>query len=475
MSEPDQNERTASAQRHSRVRRGRLGRRLDATLVLAIVLPLVAAAALLATRPDAWSQESQSPTDAPLRSQTVVCPAPMSGDDGIGVTSSSERESGQVEVAGSGASAGTADLSPGRVTDVSAGKGEVVLSASGAVAPGLVAGRASSRPLAATDCTPPVADQWFTGVAAGPAHNSSIELTNPNAGSAVIDVTVLAPNGVMSVPELRGVAVPGHSSRSFELGKLIPRLGSLALHTTVVRGQVAVAVRDRSGQLAGSSGSEEWLPGQAAPSKRILLLGFPDKGEAHTLTLANGGDSQVTATVKLVTPTSVLSPADAPSVQVPPETVKKVELQQLLDDKVADDAYGIEVDATGPITAGLRTVSGGDLAVTAPGASLATPAALVLPEGTDKRVALAGATGVGAVTVVSRSAAGRELASKRVAVKPQQGAVVDVPAGAALVEVRPERTAITASVLLTGHGAAVVPFRQLVMRAEVPGVAPGLR
>jgi len=467
-----------SEQPQGRVRRGSLRRRVDLTLVLAVVLPVVAAVALVLTRPDGWTQKVQRPTAATLTSQTLVCPSGMRGTDSVGVTGLRSGSGGSGSVTVTGASGSSVRLAAGKVSDVRARPGGVVLSATGASAPGLVAGRGSTGPLAATDCAPPSADQWFTGLGAGPAHNSTLELTNPNDGSAVLDVEVLGRNGVANVSRLRGIAVPGHASRTFDLNKIIPRLDALAIHTTVVRGQVAVAVRDRSGQLIGHSGSEEWLPPQAKPSSRSLLLGIPHGGEAHTLTVANGGADQVTATVKLVTPDSVLAPAHAPSVSLPPGTVRTMDLQKILDTKVAGTAFGIEVDATGPVAVGLRSIVHGDLAITSPGASISTPSALVLPAGrgvASKRVAIAGATHVGAVTVVSRTASGRVLASKRVAVQPQQGTDVGIPAAARVVELRPERTAVTASVLLSGRGVAVVPFRALVTQARMPAVAPGLR
>ncbi|MEX0429581.1 DUF5719 family protein [Nocardioides sp. DS6] len=462
-----------------RVRRGTLRRRLDLTLVLAIVLPVVAAVALLLTRPDAWTQAAQQPTEGPLRSQTLICPDAMRGADRVGLATLGT--DGTVTT-GDGA---TLDVAAGRVTDARAGKGGVVLSATGASAPGLLAGRGSTGPVAATDCAPPIADAWFTGLGAGAAHNSTIELTNPNKGSATVDLSVLTrkglleeqPQGAAYAQKLRGISVPGRQTRTFDLAKVMPWTGILAVHATVVRGQAAIDVRDRSGQLV-SSGSEEWLPPQATPATQTLLLGVPHAGEAHTLTLANGGDDQVSASIKLVTPDSVLAPARAPSVTLPPQTVRTVDLSQILDASVARDAYGLEVDATGPVTASLRTVNGGDLAITGPGASVSAPTALVLPAGTGvdtKKVAIAGATHVGAITLISRTAGGRQLASKRVAVQPQQGAYVDVPAKAAIVELRPERTAVTASVLLSGRGVAVVPFRELVTATEMPAVAPGLR
>lgn len=472
--------------RSQRVRRGRRGGRLDATAVVAVVLVLIAAGALLLTRPDDWSEQTMSPRDATLRSATLVCPSALAGKDAVGVASASDGSgsgSGSartVTIAGDGAGAGSVRTVPGGVAPVAARTGGVVLTGSGPEAAGLVAGRSSRLPLAAADCPQPVGDEWFTGLSAGPDNNSSIELTNPNKGSGVVDITVVDAHGVVDEPKLRGVAVPGGASRTIDLQDLMPQGGSLAIHASVVRGQVAVDVRDRSGQVSGGTPSEEWLGGQELPARQNLLVGYPAQAQSRTLAIANPGESQVTATVKLVTPDAVLTPSGAPQVSIPPESVATVRLQDLLAQPVAKDAYGVEVDASGSVTATLRSITGGDLAETVPAGSVSGPSALVLPTGSgvrSKTVALAGASGVGAATIVSRDASGKELDSQRVALKQQQGATVDVPAGAAVVELRPERVSVKAAVVLAGRGragAAVVPFRELALSAQLPAVAPGL-
>jgi len=471
-----------AARQERRVRRGRTSRRFDATVLVAVVLVLAAAAALWLTRPEGWSEPKQAAREAALRSATLICPAALRGKDAVGVaTTATKAAGGEAALTGKGAAADSVSLAPGKVTPAEADKDGLVISAVGNASAGLVAGRSSRRPLAATECRPPAGEEWFTGLGAGPVHNSTIELTNPNKGSGVVDITVLDKNGVVDIADLRGVAVPGGSSRTIDLQKLMSRTGSLAIHTSVVRGQVAVAVRDRSGQLVASSGSEEWLAPQGAPRTSNLLLGYPKHATSQSLVIANPGDNQVTASLKLVTPDAVISPQGAPDVQIPPHTVATVALNGLLDKPVAEDAYGIELDASGPVTTTLRSVAHGDLAVTAPAGPVSVASALVVPAGkgvTHKTVDLAGASGVGAAMVVSRDADGKQLDSTRVALKQQQGATVDVPAAAALVEVRPDRVSVSAALLVRGDGdagAAVLPFREVAVSARVPAVAPGLR
>lgn len=458
-----------------RVRRGALARRLDPTLLLAVLLPVVVALALLGTRPAGWAQPDHAPSQAPLDSATVACPPALHDDDAVAVGSSAKAPSGPVAVSGTGAQgSGSVDLSDG-VADVPAGQGEVVLTASGTAAPGLAAGRGGAKPLAATDCAPPVADQWFTGLGSGGAHDSVLQLVNPNDGDAVVDVTAIGDKGPLSIPQLRGVAVPGHAARSFDLGQISARFGSMALHAVVSQGQVVASVEDKAGQLAGGFDSAEWLSAQPGPARTNRLLGFPHGG-SPVLTVANPGDDQATVTLKIVTPDAVLAPAGAPTVDVPPQTVATVSLKKMLAQPAAKDAYGVEVDATAAVTATLRTVAAGDLAVTTPSPAVDTPSALVLPATgvKTKQVALAGATDVGAVTVISRAADGHQLKSERVAVQPRQGDLVDLPADTALVVIVPERTSIAAAAYLSGNGAASIPFRQPATSAPVPAVGVGL-
>jgi hypothetical protein len=158
---------------------------------------------------------------------------------------------------------------------------------------------------------------------------------------------------------------------------------------------------------------------------------------------------------------------------VPPESATQVSLSSVLGSAAAQDAVGLEVRASGPVSATLRSLVGGDLAHTTAGPALRSGTSVVLPPG-DKQLVLAGASGVGAVSVVARSASGKALDRSRAEVRPGQGALVDVPPGTALLSVTPERASVHAAVVVTGAGAAVVPLADPVLNGLVPDVRPGL-
>jgi len=451
-------------------------RRIDVTTGLAIALPVVVALLIVLVRPDAPSIRRQAPASSALTTSSVVCPSSLDGRSGnestLRVASASDASGALTLTSEAGNS--SAQVAPGRVDERSGPDAPVVVSGADDLAPGVVAGLSSSKPLTALDCTPVAASQWFTGVGAGPTHASVLELTNPNAGQAVAEVEVLGDEGPLDVPALRGIAVEGGSHVQVDLGSVVPRTGDLALHVIVQRGQLGVAVRDRGERLTGGTSTEDWLPSQLRPALRNLLLGVTPGAGRHTLTLANDTDDQATARVRLVTAGAVFSPADAEPITVPPHTAVGTVLDDLLSGDTAKDAIGLEVVSDHRLAASLRSVAGGDLALLAPGRRVFSPTTVVVPGGA-KRLVLAGADALGVATVVARAADGTELLDERVSLAPDQGASLDLPAKAASVEVSPQRTALRGVVQLQDGGSAVVRLRELVRAGAVPAVAPGTR
>jgi hypothetical protein len=452
-------------------------RRPRADTLLAVALPVACVLALLLAHPDRGQQAAEPPVETPLGSTSVVCPGALPGpDDSLGVTSlgvdGSTDADGEVQV-GLGDSVGPLEVRTGRVSSASPGTGPAVVTAADDLAPGLVAGRSRSAPLAAVDCAPPVADQWFTAAGASPTHGSVIELVNPNAGVAVADVTVRGPSGVLDVPALRGVSVPGRTSTRLDLGQVLPRRGELALEVHTSRGRLAVHVVDAYDELGSGVRSEDWLPAQAEPGEQNVLLGLGRGAGERTLVLANPGADEVRATVEVITPTSVFAPSGVEPVRVAPDATEAVSLDAVLAQAAGDGAIGLLVESTGPVTATLRQVLDDDLSLLAPAAELESTTAAVVPPGA-KRLLLAGPDGVGVATVTAYAANGRQLDQQRVELALDTGADVAVPEKAALVTVTPERATVRAAVLLSGTGTAVVPLRGLVLTGLVPDVRPGV-
>lgn len=442
------------------------------TVVIGFVLVVLTVGALLLVRPHQPESRSQPPSEAPLTAASVGCPAGLEDAPAVSVATGRDDVDGTVTVTGDGDPQQT-PLQSGRVTTLEADV-PVAVTGEADLAPGLLAARFGARQLAAADCPAPTPETWFTGVGAGARHDSVVELVNPDEGPAVADITVYGRGGAIDVPRLRGVTVNGHDSVRLQLGELAPRRSELALHVVVSRGRLAASLLDQVPELGSRPQTEDFLPSQPAPTTSATLLGLAPGDGTDVLAVANPGDDEARVTVKVVTGDSTFAPAGVEEIRVAPGAVRTVSLSSVLREAIKDGALGIQVTATAPVTASLRSVIDGDLSHAAPVVGSGAPMTLLVPRGLGQ-VLLADAGGVGVATVQAWDASGKELASDRLELKPGQGGVIDLPRGAALVRVTPERTSVRAAVLVTGpSGAAVLGFHELLTRALIPDVRAGL-
>lgn len=465
---PDASE--APARRTSRMSRARL----DGATFAAVLIPV--AALVLALFVDTGTQATGASVHAPVETSlsraTVVCPP---GGSEVAIASASGG-TGEVDVK-TGGNDRTVALRPGRAARLSLGRKPAVITGRDSLAPGLVASR-FSEPLATVDCRPPQFDQWFTGVGAGAKHRSVLQLVNPDAGRAVIDVVVLGRTGPVDVPALRGLAIRGGESRIFDLAKTIPRRDDLALHVQTLRGRISASVLDSFRELGQGQQGQDGLAAQDAPSRSNLLLGLPAGAGQRTLVLANPGPDEGRATIRLVGADAIFTPRNVPEVVLPPESVVRVPLAPVLrgtSDSADQRPYGLQVESSVPTTAGLMMFVGGDLAHGTPTPLLAGPATIPLPDATRQTLVLAGAANQGLVTVQTWDAAGKAFADRVVSVGADRGYEVRLPRGARLVSVVAKSTVIAAVVLATNKdGATLVRLREPALTGLVPHVAPAL-
>jgi hypothetical protein len=344
--------------------------------------------------------------------------------------------------------------------------------AEGELAAGLVGSRYSDG--SATPCGAPQPEQWFTGIGAAPEHFSTLELVNPDGGPAVADVTVLGPDGPLEVPALRGVTVPGGRTLRFNLADVVPSRDELALQVLVSRGRLGVHVEDQVDEVGGGVRSRDWLPGQSEPDTSAYLLGLGGKSGERMLVVANPSDSEARVRLEVITKESQFAPADLDEIRVAPRSTRAVDLTELLAGRTTRGATGLVLDATAPVTAGLRTVAAGDLSHSVAGARIESRAALAMPRG-PSRLVLGGADGVGVATYVVSDAAGREIARERVELAPGIGVRVKLPRKGALLDLSVKRSGVVAAVEAGPPGLAVLSLSELVVDARVPDVRPALR
>lgn len=447
------------------------GRRLSPTAVIAALLPLLTVGALALVQPDPTGSLAQPADQVRPDRVDLVCPAPLDRPR-LGVAAAGGEVEGGVTLRGPGAQEPEGvDLRPDSVS-TPASDGVAFLRGTGPVAAELIAARWEERGLAASECPTPRPEYWFTGVGAGAEHASVLELSNPDDGPAVADVTVWGRTGPVDAPRVRGLIVPGGETTRVDLTSELPRRGELALHVAVSRGRLVAAVEDEIPALGARPATRGWLPPVTEPSTDQLLLGLVPGQGTDTLALGNPGTAEARVELRVVTDSASFVPEGQQEVRVAPGSVETVTLSDLLRRQVAEGALGLQVVATEPVTAALRSVVAGDLGHAPVVTGSESPMTALVPPG-DTRLVLARAGGAGVAVVAAYGPDGL-LEEKRVELREGSGARVRLPEGTRLVRVTPRRTDVAAAVVVTGRGHTVVPLRELVRYALVPAVRPGL-
>ena len=154
--------------------------------------------------------------------------------------------SGDVKV-GAGSESSTLSVSTGAVTRLT-GTGPAVIQGDDALAPGLLGLRFGTSPITTQGCSVPSGTQWFAGVGSGPAHDSVIELVNPDSGPANADITLYS-NRAFTRRQLHGITIPANRTVRLDLGQIAPKRALLSAQVQVTRGRLAVHVLDRRTSL----------------------------------------------------------------------------------------------------------------------------------------------------------------------------------------------------------------------------------
>ncbi|WP_436699402.1 DUF5719 family protein [Nocardioides sp. BYT-33-1] len=454
-------------------------RRVDVLVALALALPAVVGVAIGVIGDEQTPRAgTRPPTTAELASSTVVCP----GGTGPASTARAGRTpdvaGGPVTVLaapqdGSAAVPATSvTVAAGATAVVPDSAGPIVLGGEGAAAPGIAAGRDDA--LAVPECRPPAYDEWLVGLGATARYATTLELVNPDDGEAVVDLALVDEDGPAEEPALRGIQVPARGVQRIDLATAAPRRGITAAHVTVTRGRVTVTARNTRDQLGRGRAATDFLPTQAAPATDNLILGLAGIRNA-TLVVANPGDDEVRARLRLVTADATFTPTGAADVSVPPRAVREVDLRPLLTGENAAGVLGVLVESADPLVASARLVHRGDLALLAPVTTVEEPTAAVLPVG-EKTLLLGQADRSGVVQVTSYAADGAMLREDQVEVAPDRAAPLDLPPEAVLVAVEPRGTAIAGVVMLPAAGGqpglATLRLRPAETHARIPAVTP---
>jgi len=339
-------------------------------LVVVALVALYGVAHFSTPRASGAEVERAEPQRAAVVSALTVCPGAEMGDGsstrfglvsppagkGTGSARVARAPGGQVGTVGR---VGTGWF--GTVTDPA---DPLVVTGAGTLAAGLTGGQISAGKddkgaLSGTHCTRPATDSWFVGP--GPdAGDLRLHLANPDDGPATVSVDVYSDAGQLDTSDAGAIFVPPHGTEDVSLSSRAAGAQLAALHVRTSMGRVAAAVEAAGKDHDGA----DWVPGGAAPSRKLTIPGVPDGSGDRELLVAAPGLRDATVRVSAVTDGGTVVPGGEGTLQVPAGAVVPLSLGGTLS---GGKGSALTLTSDQPVVAGLSADGDGgkDVAYTA--------------------------------------------------------------------------------------------------------------
>jgi len=283
----------------------------------------------------------------------------------------------------------------------------------------------SKHGLAWLPCPEPRARWWFVGAgAATVTHDTVLSINNPRSGQAVVDVDVYGAKGPVEGPGLHGMTIPAGSTKVIDLATSAPAVGDLAVSVVATRGLVATTAADRFAPGVVGKAVQEWLPGQSLPSTSVTMAGLPSKVDKAALVVVNPRRVDAIVSVEVVGATGTFAPKDVPPLTVAPGSVASVSIGSVFN----GDPIALRVTSTQPVTAAVRTVTGGDVAFSTGVRPIRGTTAFAVPRGAGDLV-LSSAGRASSVELTAYDASGKQLLDRSVAVAKASSVGTRLPPG----------------------------------------------
>ncbi|HUG08073.1 MAG TPA: DUF5719 family protein [Acidimicrobiia bacterium] len=364
---------------------------------LGVVVMLVAAvAATFLPAPDPADPGAVPATEAP---PVAICPILQAGERSTSVSVlSSVNGEGRLSTFAAGSETGALDFRTGRLGAVTIAAADVgaVGNAGGLVempsettAAAVVVAGPNSR--AAESCADiPEGQIFISGGSTAGGELFAIQLINPYAGEAIVNLTVTTDTGLESNDQFNAVVVPPLSTITRDMNEIIPGRETISANIETTRGSVLAYGRLTSdGEVAVwravAPGDNWWLPVPEGAGTKQMVIATPENSEIEYQVDLFGPDGYVEGH-----DTGVIAPRGR--VVVPLAAV-------------TEGAAGVRVITTGPVVPALRIDSPHGLAWTTASPVDATvwllPGAGAPPEGSGSVVVLN--TGIETVTVSIRA------------------------------------------------------------------------
>jgi hypothetical protein len=193
--------------------------------------------------------------------------------------------------------------------------------------------------LAGDHCVVSIDKVWYLpGGTTREGRQLTLRLFNPFSELAKVSVSGISEFGVVPLPELSPVDVPGRSFRDLELNPAVPFLDSIVLIVTTEQGSVVPAL-----SLAAEGGDEATWPGEGLSA----TWEFPTVStDGLVADLVIGNPSTLPVSVDIDVFTAGAASPDALQVEVSPDAPSRIPLTE-----IGEGAFGIRLRASGPVSA----------------------------------------------------------------------------------------------------------------------------
>lgn len=321
-----------------------------------LVMFALAAAVSLIPPPDALEPGGVPGTEIPPVS---ICPIVEAGDSHTGISIlSSVNGQGRISTFAAGGETGSLDFSTG-------GSGSVVVPAADIGPVGLAGGLIEmpsettasgvliTTPVsrAAESCADiPTGQAFLSGGSTASGATFAVQLLNPYAGEASVDLTVTTEAGIESDDRFDAVIVPALSTITLDLTAIIPGREEISVNLETTRGSALAVGRQTTGQdsaiwRAVAPGQDWWLPAPAGGDLKDLVIASPTNDDIEYQVDLYGPEGLLEAHA-----TGVITPRGAVRIPLTSVTI---------------EAVGARVISTGPVVSMLWVESQAGLAATA--------------------------------------------------------------------------------------------------------------
>lgn len=320
-------------------------------------------------------------------------------------------------------------------------------------------------------CAQPRANWWVIGAGGSQTHPSSMIIDNPRSGTAIVDISALSSSGPVAAPGLRGIAIDPGRRLVVDLAQMIPSASDLAVRVNATRGLVTVTTVEEWSHTVIGKPKAEWVPGQPAAARELVITGLPPQTNRASLIVANPTDSEVIVKVLAIGSSGTFAPKGAANLSVPAASVGTLDVSSAFDGK----PIALKLLSESPVSATVRSVVQGDQTYGQVATGFAGSSQMGLPLGAQSKVIVSSLGRSGQLQVQAfdqtRQPLGEPISRT---VDAGTTLAIDLPAGAAAVKVSGDSPNLVSGLFaLHGKGASSGAFQPPAEVSGRPRVLPG--